>query len=285
MWILFALLNPVTEGFRSLFIKKSSAEVESVVIAWVNNLLPTLVFAPCLFFIELKFNTDFWIGLIGGASIYAVTNILYMKALSHGDISIVMPMLSFTPLFLLVTSPLIVGEFPHLTGIIGVVLIVIGSYMLNLSESKKHLLEPFRALLKNKGTRYMLIVALLWSVSSNFDKLAVKNSSVFQYLGFTSPFIFIFTSFITIPTKQFKFSEIKKGKDNLIKVTLLTTLANIFHMTAISLTYVAYVIAIKRTTAIISVFIGSKFLNETNITERLLGVIVMLIGVILIVLS
>ena len=285
MWILFALLNPVTEGFRSLFIKKSSAEVESVVIAWVNNLLPTLVFAPCLFFIELKFNTDFWIGLIGGASIYAFTNILYMKALSHGDISIVMPMLSFTPLFLLVTSPLIVGEFPHLTGMIGVVLVVIGSYLLNLSESKKHLLEPFRALLKNKGTRYMLIVALLWSVSSNFDKLAVKNSSVFQYLGFTSPFIFLFTSFITIPTKQFKFSDLKKGKGNLFKVTLLTTLANIFHMTAISLAYVAYVIAIKRTTAIISVFIGSKFLNETNITERLLGVIVMLIGVILIVLS
>ena len=285
MWILFALLNPITEGFRSLYIKKSSAEVEPVVIAWVNNLLPALVFLPCLFFIELKFNTDFWIGLIGGASIYAVTNILYMKALAHGDISIVMPMLSFTPLFLLVTSPLIVGEFPHITGMIGVVLVVIGSYLLNLSESKKHLLEPFRSLIKNKGTRYMLIVALLWSVSSNFDKLAVKNSSVFQYLGFTSPFIFIFTSLISIPDKQFKFSQLRTGKSNLFKVTFLTTLANIFHVTAISLAYVAYVIAIKRTTAIISVFIGSKFLNETNITERLLGVIVMLIGVILIVLS
>ncbi len=285
MWILFALLNPITEGFRSLYIKKSSAEVEPVVIAWVNNLLPALVFLPCLFFIELKFNTDFWIGLIGGASIYAVTNILYMKALAHGDISIVMPMLSFTPLFLLVTSPLIVGEFPHITGMIGVVLVVIGSYLLNLSESKKHLLEPFRSLIKNKGTRYMLIVALLWSVSSNFDKLAVKNSSVFQYLGFTSPFIFIFTSLISIPDKQFKFSQLRTGKSNLFKVTFLTTLANIFHVTAISLAYVAYVIAIKRTTAIISVFIGSKFLNETNIAERLLGVIVMLLGVILIVLS
>jgi uncharacterized membrane protein len=285
MWIIFALLNPITEGFRSLFIKKTSDLVEPVLIAWINNLLPALLFGLILFFIDLKFNNDFWIGLIGGSIIYAYTNVLYMKAIANGDISTVMPMLSFTPLFLLVTSPIIIGEFPHTLGMIGVVLVVFGSYLLNLSESKKHLFEPFRALVKNKGTRYMLIVAFLWSISSTFDKLAVRNSSILQYLGFTSLFIFFFTSLITIPNKKFKFESLKQNKFILFRITFVTTLANIFHMTAISLAYVAYVIAIKRTTGIISVFLGSKYLNETNIKERLLGVIVMLLGVILIVLS
>ena len=56
-------------------------------------------------------------------------------------------------------------------------------------------------------------------------------------------------------------------------------------MSALSLTLAAYVVAMKRMSPMISVFLGSKFLNEPNVRERLLGVIVMIIGVLLIVLT
>jgi len=61
MWVLFASLNPISEGIRSVFIKKASKEFDSIVISWANNLLPVICFTPMLFFIDLKFNNLFWI--------------------------------------------------------------------------------------------------------------------------------------------------------------------------------------------------------------------------------
>ena len=106
------------------------------------------------------------------------------KAIEKSDISKVMPMLSFTPLFLLVTSPVILGETIHLLGILGILFVVIGSYLLNLDLSKNSIFEPFKGLLREKGTRYMLIVSFLWSFSANFDKLSIQNSSILQHIIF-----------------------------------------------------------------------------------------------------
>ena len=56
----------------------------------------------------------------------------------------------------------------------------------------------------------------------------------------------------------------------------------ICHYTALSLTNVAYMIAIKRTSLIWSVLFGRLLFGETNIRERLLGSVVMVAGVVLI---
>ena len=56
-------------------------------------------------------------------------------------------------------------------------------------------------------------------------------------------------------------------------------------MTAISLTLVTYVIAIKRTSVIMSVLWGAIIFKEKGIKERLVGAVIMVLGVVLIVLS
>ncbi|NQE06765.1 hypothetical protein C5S32_12915 [ANME-1 cluster archaeon GoMg1] len=64
-------------------------------------------------------------------------------------------------------------------------LIVTGSYLLNINHSKKYrshgyknrYLAPFKALLKEKGPRLMLVVAFIWSLTANIDKIGLQNSS------------------------------------------------------------------------------------------------------------
>lgn len=286
MWFLFAGLNPFSEAFRNLFSKKASINgVDSLMISWFNNIIPILIFLPVLFLIELKFNTQFFIALSFTGSINVVASILYMKAISKGDISIVVPMLSFTPLFLLVTSPFLIGEFPKFWGVAGMILIVVGSYLLNVNLKSKNIFAPFKALLQNKGTRYMLIVAVLWAVSANFDKLSIQYSSVFQHIFFVNVFVFLGITVVVTIMKRFNISEIRKDKKNLIIMSLFTTTTYICQMTALSLTLVAYVISLKRISGLISVFIGHFVLNEPNMRERLLGAFLMFLGVLLIVLA
>jgi len=162
MWLIFALLNPISEGSRSLFVKKASRGVNSLVISWFNNVIPLILFTPGIFLLDLQINTNVIIGVTGSAVINVVAAILYMRAIQHDNISKVMPILSFTPLFLLVTSPLMVGEVPNKTGLLGIILLVIGSYILNLGRGKRSFLDPITGLFREKGTRYMFIVAVIW---------------------------------------------------------------------------------------------------------------------------
>ena len=56
----------------------------------------------------------------------------------------------------------------------------------------------------------------------------------------------------------------------------------IFHMIAISMTLVAYLISVKRTSAIISVLFGTLLFKEKGFKERIWGAIIMVIGVLFI---
>jgi len=59
----------------------------------------------------------------------------------------------------------------------------------------------------------------------------------------------------------------------------------IFHMLAMSLANVAYMISIKRTSLLFSILYGHLLFKEGKIAEKVLGAIIMLIGFVLIVFS
>lgn len=285
MWLFFALLNPISEGLRSLFIKRSSIHVDPILVSWSNNVIPVLIFPLMLLFIELKFNTYFWIGFLGSGIIQVINTVLYMRAISKGDISTVMPMLSFTPIVLLIISPFTIGEFPKIGGLIGIIIVVIGSYILNIDLKKMSFWEPFKAIVKNKGTRYMLIVATLWGISGVFDKISINNSSVLQHITFINLLVFVSITLIVVIQKKFNYTKMKLVKSDLFLVSLFTTGSYLFHYIALSLTLVAYVVTIKRISSVFSVLLGYYFLNEPNVRQRLFGSIIMFLGVLLIIFS
>jgi len=283
VWILFSLLNPISESLRSVFIKRSSGKVDPILISWSNNVLPIIIFPPMLLLIDLKFNEQFWLGFLCSGLIQIINAILYMRAISKGDISTVMPMLSFTPLVLLIVSPFTIGEFPSAIGLIGILLVVSGSYFLNLDLKKMSTLAPFKAIIKNKGTRYMLIVATLWGISGVFDKISITNSSVLQHITFMNLLVFCAMTIIVISQKKFDFPRMKETKADLFLVSLFTTGSFLFHYIAISLTLVAYVVSIKRITGVFSVLLGAYYFNEPNLRQRLAASLIMFTGVLLIV--
>jgi uncharacterized membrane protein len=191
-------------------------------------------------------------------------------------------MLTFTPLFLILTSPLILGEFPGMTGTLGILLIVFGAYMLNVKEVKKGLLSPFKALGKEKGPILMLAVAFIWSITCNIDKIGVINSNPIFWLIFFN----LFLSLVLTPTMLIKsrrsLKQIPFNLKALIPIGAFSGLTGIFQMNAINVGLVPYIISIKRTSAIFSILYGYFIFKEVHIKERLLGACIMIVGVVLI---
>jgi len=283
-WFVLSLLTALCESLKDVFSKKGLKITDEYVISWSLRFFALFFLLPILFFIDIPLlGEKFWIALLIGGVLNVVTTVLYMKAIKYSDLSITVPMVAFTPLFLLLTSPLIIGEFPSFWGLIGILLIVTGSYVLNIREKHSSYFAPFHVLLKEPGPKRMLAVAFIWSITSNFDKIGVQNSSPIFWSVAVNLFVAVFllpVMFYKSPRENLRLMP--KNLSALIPVALFGALTVIFQMTAISLTLVAYVISIKRMGAVMSVLFGHFLFKEKGLKERLVGASIMIIGVLLI---
>jgi drug/metabolite transporter (DMT)-like permease len=182
-------------------------------------------------------------------------------------------------------SPLILGQYPTFLGIIGVTLIVIGSYVLNIQRRNAGYLAPFKAMVEQHGPKMMLIAAFLLSITSSIDKIGVLSSSPL----FWAVSVHLFTSISLAPIIIREFSHHLKLTSVdlrlLFAVGFFSALAIVTQYIAITSLLVPYVIAIKRTSTIMSVLFGYVIFKEKGIEERLIGAAIMVLGVILITLS
>ena len=178
MWLIYAFLTALFTFFHDILIKEVSRKINVYVVTWGWMMFSL----PLLYLLMMKqgvpvLGDNFFTAAATSATILSFGLIFYTKAIEASDLSLTIPILTFTPVFLLITSPLMLHEFPKLTGFLGVVLIVVGGYLLKFSRNSKSLWEPFQHLFKEKGPRYMLVVALLFSIYANIDKIGVRNSS------------------------------------------------------------------------------------------------------------
>jgi len=210
--------------------------------------------------------------------------ILYIKALSRYDLSMTAPLLSLTPLFLLVTGSVFLDETISISGIAGVLIVLLGIYVMNISHLKEGMLAPFRSLLKNEGAVLVIIVALIYTVTSTMGKKVVTltGSSFFSFW-----YLFLL-SFALIPVMCWKGESplqiFKNFRINLLIGTLVG-LATYTIFTAYNYAPIAYVIAVKRTSIIFSVLLGRLVFKEHCFGQRVVGAALAFAGIIVIIFS
>lgn len=285
-WIFLSFLTAFFQSIAHALDKRGALKIDVLSVSWAQSFFALVLLFPLTILTD-SFQTvrdPFWIALLTSSALNTIASILFIKAVKDSPLSLILPILTLTPLFLLITSPFILGEFPKPLGLIGIFSTVIGSYILNLSKRTQGLLEPILSIFKEEGSRLMLIVAIIWSITSNTDKIAVNNSNPILF-SLTSTFcILLFLTFI-LWFKKISFRNIFKNTTILAPIGLASGLSTMFQMIAISLTIVPNVITIKRTSAIFGIVWGKLFFHEEKIKERLIGTIIMIIGVILITLS
>ena len=279
-WFWLTLVTAVTQAVKDMFLKRALVSMPAGL-----GMLAYCVFAAVFlwFGVALSPHTDlapsFWLFLCLGGVLGGLTYWLYGRALQCGDLSLTMPMLAFTPLFLLVTSPLTLGEFPEPGGLAGIATTAVGAYVLNLRERRHGFLGPIRALLRNKGSRLMLLVAAIWSIGANCDKLGLQASSP----AFWGASIYTATALALAPTvgRGWRLAGRSFGWRSwpLLLAGALEALGLFCQMHALPLTQVSYVISVKRLSIIFAVLLGAMVLKEPDLRHRLPGAALMVIGV------
>jgi uncharacterized membrane protein len=283
---LLAFGTAASEAAKDIVSKYNLRHVDEYAAAFSMHLVQTALLLPLVIaggWVDLTLR--YGAALAAGTAIQLAVSILYMKALRTADISTTVPLLALTPLFMLITSPIMVGEFPSALGFAGIVFIVVGTYASNLSGGRG-VLAPFKSLVMNEGPRYMLVVAFLWSITANIDKVGVEA---------TTPVFWVFTKDAVIlaylvPILRMRSSDpiaqLRSRPWPLFLVGAFRASSALTQMFAIQLILVAYVISIKRASAILILAYAFFFMGEReNIRARLVGMTCIVIGLVMIALS
>ncbi len=284
LWVLYSLLSAFSWATADVFTKKIS-EADDYILMLARFLYAAPFVLLLLFFIAIPtLESGFWLALSFAIPVEVLAWVFYIKAIRISPLSLVVPFLSLTPVFLILTSFVMLGELPTIIGFFGILLVVIGAYILNFKSFSKGILEPFKSILKKKGCVYMIIVAFLFSITSNLGKILVQKSSPLFFSAIYTPLIAILFLIIAFFTSRKKIVQLKSDFRNSFLIGLFFGLMMIFHNLAIRLVIVPYMISIKRTSSIFSVLYGYFLFKEKNIRERLIGTLIMLIGAALIIL-
>lgn len=271
------------KGFQSIYQRRNALETDEFVTAFSSRIFGVPVLLAALLYAGLpELGANFFLLAIPQSLVIAFTSIIIAKAYKESDASIVTPMYAISPVLVLATSFIILGETPSLLGAAGVFMIAFGAYTLKISREDS-LLDPVRKLWDERGVQLILVVVLIYSVTANTDKIGVNMSSPVMW-----PLtIYTLSSLFMLPVMISRSGEWKKKVSREWKpLALLGSMggiAIILQMTAVKLTLVSYVISIKRLSIPLTVILSYFMLQEKQDTaKRIIASTLMAAGALLI---
>ena len=285
IWVGYALLSAFCLATTDALTKKSLGALQRsgdlYLVAWgrllyaVPLLLLALVFIPAP-----RLDATFWWTIVCLVPLELTALVLYVKALQASPLSVTLPFLYLTPVFLLLTSAVMLGEVPSLLGGVGVICIVAGAFVLHAQAWREGPRRLLALIWNERGSRYMIATAFLYSITSNLGKQAILHSSP---VFFGVVYVLILTAAFFPVALAVVGPRGLRGiwRRDFVAIGAFEAVMILSHMLAIVQTNVAYMIAVKRTSTLFGLAYGKWWFGELQMTQRLAGVVVMLVGVVL----
>lgn len=287
MWFWLAIVSALTSAISVTLNKKTLRQVNASLVSWTLFAfsLPFLVYPSFINGIP-KLNLTFWIATLGSVAVFTFAKTLSLKSLRGSLMSELVPLGFFNVVFQYVFGLIFFSEQLKLISIIGLILIIVGGYILKVEEAKEDLLKPFKLLFTNKNAFYYLIAMILMTASSVFDKTAMINM-----FPLNQSFYLLLNNALSTLIITFYLS-----KNNLkwvyeIKSNFWVLFASAFAQVIVSLSYLigittggalVLVLGVKKLQVFFVLILGWLFFKDKPKRGVWIGSLIMLLGVILI---
>lgn len=264
-------IRVAANSLSNVFQKKLAFEGENPInVNFINYLLLSLFSIPLLFFVDFTgINLTFLLYALAGGLTGAVCNCFMVMALEKGELSVLGPINSYKAVIGLIFGMLILHEMPNMYGILGIALIISGSYFI---------LESPKALMK-KDIQYRIYALIFSAIEAVFIKKVIILSSITASF-ITSSFLGAIFSFIIM--NIFSSSKLKLPVKRHSIMYVLTALC--FGLMTFTTAYVfkymnvGCALSLFQLSIIINVILGYKLFNEKNLIKKLFGSLIILIG-------
>lgn len=273
--VLRIFLGPIANVYQK---KISNKGANSVFVVFVTYFIISVILFPFLFFINYQnLGIIFWKLIIITSLLDAVGNIFLVKALQTTDLSIFGPINSLKPAVTMIFAIFVINEIPTLNGIIGLIIILLGTIFLTYEKTTKFTLS--------KGILFRVIGIILSATASIYMKKSITYSSVEITLIFwaviSTPLMFLILMLNFKKTKS-NLYILKNNISDYTKLTIIYLIMPYVTLLCFKHTLVSYSLALFQLSSIITLFFGYKYFNEKNIKKKIICSTFMIIGALLI---
>lgn len=264
-------IRVAANSLSNVFQKKLAFEGENpVIVNFINYLLLSLLSVPLLFFVDYSaVNLTFLLYALAGGLTGAVCNCFMVMALEKGELSVLGPINSYKAVIGLIFGMLILHEIPNMYGIMGILLIISGSYFI---------LESPKALMK-KDIQYRIYALIFSAIEAVFIKKVIILSSITASF-ITSSFLGAIFSFIIMNIFSSSKLQLPVKRHSIMYILTALCFGLMTFTTAYVFKYmnVGCALSLFQLSIIINVILGYKLFNEKNLIKKLFGSLIILIG-------
>lgn len=289
-WFSLSLLCALSLASADAFTKMRLQGYSGSEMMLVRFLVTGVLLAPLLLYFPLPsapWAFWAWMALLVPLELLAIY--LYMQAIRDAPLYQTLPYLAFTPVFIILTGWWVLDERVSLLGAIGIVLVVVGAYLLNIDKlhrnGRRLWYEPLRAIVYRQSSRRMLMVAVIYSLTS------VGGKAAMLYVGTMNFAVFYFVvlgaaAFLAVALlRPVSLRVLTRQPAWHLLIGALFALMVVTHFLALSKVEAAYMIAVKRTSLLFGILYGAWLFHEKQLARNFSSAALMVVGVALILLA
>jgi drug/metabolite transporter (DMT)-like permease len=286
-WYVFAIISAIFSAIAAIFEKKALFKEFALNFSVVFGVITMFLAIPFLFFVDYsKISLIAILVLLFKVFLGAFAFLCVMKGLKDLEISNALPLLVLTPGLVAVFAFVFLGESLKSFEILGLILLIIGIYTMQLKGGEK-ILDPFKNFIKSKYHYPILLALVIFTTTAILDKALLSKFSLpvnafiaFQYL-FSAIFMLSFVFLFGKP-KELK-KTFKRSFFIILLISAFTIVYRYTEIISIKSAPVALALAIKRTSVFFAVLIGGKIFKDKNYLTKIIATAIMVIGAMLIV--
>lgn len=231
------------------------------------------IFLPIFFPEALQFDKTTVLFALCSSFFFSFYQIFVASAYKYADVSMVYPITTSSPLFVIVWAYFLLDEKITAAGFVGIMLIIAGCYIMNMTRGSNKLAF--------KGIFMAVLAALFYSFGAMADKMGVLSVNTALYIYLMTVFMTIFMAFfVGIAHLNTKSSKIQ-WKLVLLGGLVLIGSTTFYRIGLIDIP-IAYATSIRQVSSFFGLLMGIFFFKESYGIKRAIGCVVIISGIVLI---
>lgn len=273
------IISAVFHAGWNLFVKSSNDKVAYNVHIQAATAVFITVYTLIFHFHEFNIHGPTIYYALLSSFFFSLYQLFTAVSYKYADVSMVYPITTSSPLFIVIWAHFILKEDISMFGLIGIVMILFGCYIMNMTKGK------------GKSGIYGILMAVLaafvYSFGAMADKMGVGTVNNNLYIMLMADFMALYSIlFSTISHRRAG----RLHKDIKLPVQWKLVIAGGLAMAASTVTYrlglvdiqISYASALRQLSSLFGVLIGIFFLKESYGMQRIAGCVVIVAGVVLI---
>jgi drug/metabolite transporter (DMT)-like permease len=219
--------------------------------------------------------------VLGGAICFVLYHLFNGRAYQTGDLSLAYPLSQTSMLYVPIWGMLLFGERLSLLGIAGILLVLFGTYSIQMQRlSLNELTRPLRSL-GNPSVRAALMAGFIYSIGSVLDKQGVMlyPPLYFTHLLVIAMFVIMTLNLMRPSCRGRIMAEWRQSRRLILLVGPVMLGSFVAFRYGLQMAPVSYAVPVRQASLLIAVALGVLFLGEACGRIRFMASSLILVGV------